>query len=589
MGDLKRWSVTYTKHMKQKRKVYQDGFLEHCTSTNKLMLYDDSEKLLECRLLKKDEVVSCGETLTFSSHLIDVNFLEGDHKPPSASTFLGRESKIVEKNKSRPILSPSQKIIRDFKKREARKFTTTPIATSCDAIKSSTREWEVLYTTQVTQKAKKFHDGFLQLAIQGSFGRQILLFDSNRNLLDSRFLKKDEVIESEEAITFDAHLVEIGEPKGDHKILTESNCNVTKEAGNMHGEHSHAHVNKAVGKGFIKNEFHKVGSSHSSKNTTESCPTEWNVLYTTQLTQKAKKYHDGFLHLANCGFRGRQAMLYDPTRKLLESRFLKKEEIIKSGESFAFGTHLVDIGEPEVTNKPPVDLNVQGKSCNIFPITGEKHRQPEFLALNKGKPHNNYCLGKDADSNFIFPDVDKIKTSKLVSRDKPLRDVNQILSILQKSRVHISMAEGYSNNSMTKPASPSKEPSVSDDMENFPENDQPQRSALTHHEPNEIADTTESRETMEIMRTPDLSSSKVASTGSDSPFDMGADTGNSYQLYSDNMEADARKRDEAYGSNIPTSPALASYGPNDDDDRKSSVELTCAREIIEGPSFDLGF
>lgn len=79
-----------------------------------LMLYDDSEKLLECRLLKKDEVVSCGETLTFNSHLIDVDFLEGDHKPPSASTSLGRDSKIVEKNKSRPTLSPSQKIIRGF-------------------------------------------------------------------------------------------------------------------------------------------------------------------------------------------------------------------------------------------------------------------------------------------------------------------------------------------------------------------------------------------------------------------------------------------------------------------------------------------
>ena len=77
-------------------------------------------------------------------------------------------------------------------------------------------------------------------------------------------------------------------------------------------------------------------------------------------------------------------MLYDSTRKLLESRFLKKEELIKSGESFAFGAHLVDIGEPEVKNKPPVDLNVQGKSCNIFQITGEKHRQQEYLAFNKG-------------------------------------------------------------------------------------------------------------------------------------------------------------------------------------------------------------
>lgn len=34
-------------------------------------------------------------------------------------------------------------------------------------------EWQVLYTTQLTQKAKKYHDGFLRLAISGSLGRQV--------------------------------------------------------------------------------------------------------------------------------------------------------------------------------------------------------------------------------------------------------------------------------------------------------------------------------------------------------------------------------------------------------------------------------
>lgn len=33
-----KWSVTYTKHVKQKRKVYQDGFLELHMSTNKVFL-----------------------------------------------------------------------------------------------------------------------------------------------------------------------------------------------------------------------------------------------------------------------------------------------------------------------------------------------------------------------------------------------------------------------------------------------------------------------------------------------------------------------------------------------------------------------
>ncbi|KAG8362824.1 hypothetical protein BUALT_BualtUnG0033500 [Buddleja alternifolia] len=35
------------------------------------------------------------------------------------------------------------------------------------AIEPRRAEWKVLYTTQITQKAKKFHDGFLQLVAHG--------------------------------------------------------------------------------------------------------------------------------------------------------------------------------------------------------------------------------------------------------------------------------------------------------------------------------------------------------------------------------------------------------------------------------------
>lgn len=64
-------------------------------------------------MLKKDEVVSCGETLTFNAYLVDVNASEGDQKPATpASTSFARDCKIVGKNKLRPTLSPSQKIIR---------------------------------------------------------------------------------------------------------------------------------------------------------------------------------------------------------------------------------------------------------------------------------------------------------------------------------------------------------------------------------------------------------------------------------------------------------------------------------------------
>ena len=167
MADAKRWSVTYTKHVKQKRKVYQDGFLELHASTNKvwtlifislssiffsfarsssdgvsvrdrvwislissvfasgwlrwrirsqLLLYDDCEKLLECRILKRDETVSCGETLAFNAFLVDVNGAEGHHAPPPppASSSLGRGNRsVTEKSKSQKLnSSPSHQIIR---------------------------------------------------------------------------------------------------------------------------------------------------------------------------------------------------------------------------------------------------------------------------------------------------------------------------------------------------------------------------------------------------------------------------------------------------------------------------------------------
>lgn len=46
-------------------------------------LYDECEKLLECRLLKNDETVTSGETLIFKGYLVDVGDPEGGIKPES--------------------------------------------------------------------------------------------------------------------------------------------------------------------------------------------------------------------------------------------------------------------------------------------------------------------------------------------------------------------------------------------------------------------------------------------------------------------------------------------------------------------------
>ncbi|KAL7149846.1 hypothetical protein ABFS83_05G068600 [Erythranthe nasuta] len=248
MEDAQRWSVMYTKHVRQKRKVYQDGFLELPSSRNKVMLYDEWDKILESRFVKKDDVIRSGESLSFGSYLVDIGELCGRQKPTSTANCQEKDTKVSEKpgplysysnQNKRPTfgkskvqvinLSPSQKIIRDFKKSEMNKCVSPPICV--DTIRTSTTEWQVLYTTHITQKAKKFHDGFLQLVVRGSQGRQVKLYDINKRHLDSRFLKKDEIVRSGESLPFEGYLVEIGEEEGDHKPVTDTilevkNCNV---------------------------------------------------------------------------------------------------------------------------------------------------------------------------------------------------------------------------------------------------------------------------------------------------------------------------------------------------------------------------
>ncbi|KAI6707038.1 hypothetical protein NL676_010000 [Syzygium grande] len=68
-----KWNITFTKHLKQKkRKSCREGFLS---------VHSSAGKLLECRILKNDEVVSSGETLTFNAYLVDVGEPEGGQKP----------------------------------------------------------------------------------------------------------------------------------------------------------------------------------------------------------------------------------------------------------------------------------------------------------------------------------------------------------------------------------------------------------------------------------------------------------------------------------------------------------------------------
>ncbi|XP_017235784.1 uncharacterized protein LOC108209413 isoform X3 [Daucus carota subsp. sativus] len=246
-------------------------------------------------------------------------------------------------------LSPSQKIIRDYKRSELNKYIASP--TCPNTPKTSITEWQVLYTAQLTQKAKKFHDGILKLSVCGSQRRQVFLYDETGRLLDSRFLKSDENIRSGESLKLDGHLVDIGNLNGDNEPHEESklqggDCVVVKETGRHHQqvqEQTNFH-------GYGRSEVNKYSASQCL-NTSKTSTTEWQVLYTTQLTQKAKKYHDGILKLFVYGSQKRQVFLYNESGGLLDSRFLKSDENVKSGESLKLDSHLVNIGEPKTDNE----------------------------------------------------------------------------------------------------------------------------------------------------------------------------------------------------------------------------------------------
>ncbi|XP_010267567.1 PREDICTED: uncharacterized protein LOC104604753 isoform X2 [Nelumbo nucifera] len=398
MGDVKRWTVTYTKHIKQKRKVYQDGVLEFYSSLDKITLYDDGGKLLQTRFLKKDEVIGSGETLTFDAHLVDIGDPEGNHEPlVNFNNDQGRYKKPIGMTWMLHGQKARKPTFVENRKTNTGNSETPP---NCPNMRLNIiREFQALYTTQITQKAKKYHDGIIQLTVCGSQQQQVMLYDASRRLLDSRFLKKDEVVRPGEKLVFDAYLVDIGDPEWSHKPpkglnLKERDSKVDKWI--LHREKAR-HNSSSTDNG---NTELKDGASTQSHLNTEQCIVrEWHALYTTQITQKAKKYHDGILRLSKSSSHGKQAILLSEDGKVLSCKYLNSSTDVKTGSAFVLTNYVVEIGE--------------------------------LRPLQEGELQTIVSSRKDEDYNSSRSGVGNRDLCGKVPRSA-IRDAHQILSILKK-------------------------------------------------------------------------------------------------------------------------------------------------------------
>lgn len=63
-------------------------------------------------------------------------------------------------------------------------------------------------------------------------------------------------------------------------------------------------------------------------------------------------------------------MLYDEWEKLLETRFVKNDDVIKSGETVTFNSYLVDIGELCGVDQSTSSFNCQEKVRKVTEISG---------------------------------------------------------------------------------------------------------------------------------------------------------------------------------------------------------------------------
>ncbi|XP_037441053.1 uncharacterized protein LOC119309059 isoform X4 [Triticum dicoccoides] len=411
-----RWAATYTTQLRQKRKAYHDGVLLLRPDSRRLVLLDDAGVTIDARSLRAGESVSEGASVEFPCHLVDVG--EAQRVPTTARP--GRPSEPA---------APRTAYRGGARARHSAASTCAPRAfvnppksgagkteaagSGCARPAGSTsQEWSAMYTTQVSQKAKRYHDGFVKLVQSGLYSKQIVLLDEEGQVLGTRHLKSGECVESGKKCSFPGYLIEIGEATNLNKGFDESKSEATSS------------FNKPE---LGKSEIAAAGSTGSLMGSADSSfkEIEWSVLYTAQLFQKAKKFHDGVIRLVQAGPNVKQILLLDEEGGMLGTRFFNSGESIECGKRCQFPNYIIEVTELRNKMKDVEHKHAAGEaSSHTVPKSGENTREKKDDKTDHRKSKtrsttdsNNPLVGKSACSNMGDPLNFHVFTD--LQRDKP--------------------------------------------------------------------------------------------------------------------------------------------------------------------------
>ncbi|KAK8681494.1 hypothetical protein V6N13_053896 [Hibiscus sabdariffa] len=265
-------------------------------------------------------------------------------------------------------------------------------------------------------------------------------------------------------------------------------------------------------------------------------------------------------------------MLYDESKKQINSRFLKKDEVIQSGESIVFDAHLVNIGEAEGNHPDLTNSDARVSNCNVAGKTEMIHRVQHCLKTNKsflkGKSQKIASSMVNADPTLSIPSIAETKSSQNKSAHKPFRDATQILSILRKPMIQESIATQSINKNIMNPVSLVKEPHDWDSTKNILECSQLPRMSIAHHGSSGKLDNIKSSECTDIKISPDISSK------------------GKFKAHSEDLESYTTCRNEAP---VLSSTSRGVHTSQRVDVRKDCSEVENSREAGSCPSFELGF